>query len=404
MQVFIARQPILDLKQNLYGYELLFRDSFQNFFTSGNPDQASASTVASAAFTFDWDNLTDGHMVFVNATRSMLLGDSIGVLPPTHTVIEILETVKPDKQVLAACRRWKNEGFRMALDDFVYSRDHEPLMQLADVIKVDILNSDEKYHQMMAKTCVDRGITPLAEKVENFAEFQKTREMGYSLFQGYFFARPEILTHRDIPTTKLAQLELLRQLQNQDLDLDKLEQLLRRNVGLSYKLLRYINSAFFALPIEVRSVRHALTLLGEMEVRKWASLVVLAGLVENKPEAIIIQAIFRAKFLEGLAPLCSFEKRSQDLFLMGLFSLLDALLDQPMDQVLKTMPLSLDMKEALISQEGRLGALLSLCFAYEQGQWKQFSVLAKLLNLDEEYVPGVYNEAVTWAKSGFIDR
>ncbi len=403
MQVFIARQPILDLKQNLYGYELLFRDSYQNFFTSNNPDQASASTVASAAFTFDWDALTDGRMVFVNATRSILLGDSIGVLPPDHTVIEVLETVEPDEQVLAACRRWKNAGFRMALDDFVYARQYEPLMELADVIKVDILATDDQYQRKLAQICGDRGITALAEKVENIEEFKKTQQMGYSLFQGYFFARPEILTHRDIPTSKLDQLELLRQLQNPELDLDKMERLLRRNVGLSYKLLRYINSAFFALPIEVRSVRHALTLLGELEVRKWASLVILAGLVENKPEAILLQAIFRAKFLEGLAPLCSMENRSQDLFLMGLFSLLDAILDQPMQDVLESMPLSPDIKDALLTQQGKPGALLNLCYAYEQGKWEQFSSLAHLLGLDEIYVPAVYEQALTWARSGFMD-
>jgi EAL and modified HD-GYP domain-containing signal transduction protein len=410
-QAFIARQPIFDRDRNIVGYELLFRDSFENYFSHPDQNEASSQMITNCSMLFDLSTLTDNRLAFVNATRETLLGEWLTLLPPANTVIEVLETVAPDDEIIEACLRLKRAGYRLALDDFVYRQDYRKLMELADVIKVDVLQSAQEERHEIKKRCVDLNLSLLAEKVEDHQMFDVVQEEGFSLFQGYFFAKPEILVTQDIPANKMTQLRLLQQIQRPEVTPDQLAALLKRDLALSYKLLRYINSAFFGWQVEVHSVRHAIVLLGEKEFRKWASLVVVTSLALDQPQALILQSVFRARFLESLAPLLGLQQRGHDLFLMGLFSMMDVILGVPMKLALKDLPLAEDVQATLLAQNSEaseaqalkpllVADIFLLCNAYEQGNWCQLSTLTETFNLQDKPLPVLYFQAIEWAQTG----
>jgi c-di-GMP-related signal transduction protein len=400
MKTFIARQPIFNREKRVMGYELLFRDSVENFFPECASDVASASVIASSSMVFGLDALTHGKPAFINATKKLLVGESFGMLPASMTVVEVLETVEADEEVVEACRRLKEEGYQIALDDFVYRKDLIPLLKLANVVKVDFKATDLQTCYRLAKKLRRLKITMLAEKIETYKHFGVAKEMGYDLFQGYFFARPEIIAGSDVPGFKLNYVQLLQEIHQPDLDVGRLEEILKRDVALSYKLLRYINSAHFGMRVRVSSIRHAMNLLGAGEVKKWATLVLMSNLGEDKPQQLLVQAVFRARFLESLAPLIELEKRREDLFLMGMFSLIDGVMDQPLDAILDDIPIAEDVKLALTGQRGRLRSVMDACRFYERGRWKEFSRLAGRLAVSEEEVSQLYVEATEWAHQG----
>jgi c-di-GMP-related signal transduction protein len=398
---FVARQPIFDAKKNIFAYELLFRSGLDNFFHSDKPDQASCSVVVDSFLLFGMQSLTGKRRAFLNFTRNLLAQQYATLLPPDQAVIEILEDVRPDPQIVAACQVLKTKGYVIALDDFVLNDASNPLIKVADIIKVDFLNTSVATRRDLARQFVPRGIKMLAEKVESHEQFREAVAAGYTYFQGHFFCKPEVVAGRDIPAFKTNYLALLRTINKKDPDLNEVEQVIKRESSLCYKLLRYLNSAAFGFKSEITSIRHALSLIGIGEIRKWTSLVALAGMGEDRPAALVITSMVRARFCELLASTIGQTARAAEFFLMGLFSIVDAILDRPMSDILNDLPVSADIKEALLGGNNRFRQVHELVLVYEKGNWQKTALYANQIRLAEYTVTEAYLGSVAWAQDIF---
>ena len=398
LEHFIARQPILDAKQRIFAYELLFRSGLDNYFGEVDADEATSRVIADSFLLFGIETMTGGAKAFINFTREILVREYATVLPPEYTVIEILENVEPDEEVIAACRGLKNKGYLLALDDFVYHPRLEPLTELADIIKVDFIISGEEERRKIADTFLPRGIKLLAEKVETMEEFTKAVGWGYSYFQGYFFSKPTIISKQDVPGFKLNLLRILQEANAPEMDFDRLAEMIKQEVSVSYKLLRYVNSVAFGLTQKISSIKRALGMLGENGTRKLVSLVTLADMGQDKAAELLVSSLARAKFCEKTAERTGLAHRSAELFLMGLFSQLDAIMGQPLQEILAELALAEDIKEALLGKKGKLRYILLLVVSFEKGAWKAMTKLAAAVGVKESDLPEIYFEAVKWPR------
>ena len=406
MDNFLARQAIFDRGQNVYGYELLFRSSGSNTFDGSEASLATSQVIANTVFSIGLDNLLGGKRAFINFGRNLLVGDWTTMLPSQSVVIEVLETVEPDSEVLEACRNLRAQGYLVALDDFICDPRFEPLTELADIIKVDIRISSRAEQQKMIAKYGSRGIRMLAEKVETHEEFEWSRDAGYDYFQGYFFAKPVILKGRQVPGFKLNHLKLLEQLQQHDLDFVRLEKLISNDVSFSYRVIRYVNSCAFGDSHPVNSIRQALVILGERETRKWISLATLPALAQDKPNEIVMQAMVRARFCELLAAKARPAASTADSSLIGMFSLLDAMINRPLAQIIGEMHLSSPITEALLggAKPGNsFDLILRLVQNYEAANWDTVAELALQLRVEVAAVASSYLDALRWSSDLFCE-
>ena len=392
---FVARQPILTGDEKVFGYELLFRDGVEDFFRNPDADEASRSAL-NTSMLVGLDVLCDGRRAFVNCTRDILLKDYITLLPSGQTVVEVLETVPADDLVVAACRRLKEAGYTIALDDFSVNDPREALIELADIIKVDLRDTSAVEAAAMVKRYGPWRCRMLAEKVETQEEFAAARKVGFLYFQGYFFRRPETLTAREIPANRFNYLRMLAAVSQRELDVREIENLVKGEASLCYRLLRYLNSAAFGFASEIHSVRHALAILGEREVRRWIRLVATLGSGQDKTSDLVLAALVRARFCELLSP--RIQHGDSDLFLMGMLSLMDTILEIPMSQVIDQVPIDYECKAALLGGASRLRPFYQLMLAQESGEWQAVSELASQLHLSESDVAESYWQAMQWAR------
>ncbi len=400
MNIFVARQPILKKDKSIYGYELLFRNGLENCFNAVNLDEATLAVIRNALLVFGSEKLTGGKKAFINFTKNLLLSEVPSYLPNDNSVIEILETVEVDQEVLAACQELKEKGYRLALDDYVWQEhDQNPLTEVIHFVKVDFLNTLPADRQALVESFRQKDVGLLAEKIETREDFQEALEMGFSYFQGYFFSTPEIISGKDIPGYKLSYLEILKEICRETLDFVQFEKIINLDPPLCLKMLTYLNSAYFGLRHEVNSIGHALNLLGEKEIRKWAALVILANLGKNQPTELMRLSILRARFCESLAPKVNLTMRGSELFLMGLLSLMDVFLGRPLNEILENIPLSKDIKEALLGHQNAHRLVLDLVVNYEKAAWQNVSPLVQQLHLDENDLPDSYASAIEFVES-----
>jgi len=393
--VYVARQPILTREEQLFGYELLFRNGVETYFCSDDPNAAARSTLNSSLL-MGLDTLCDGKRAFVNCTREVLLKDYVTLLPSSQVVVEILESVEPDELVEAACMRLKEAGYMIALDDFAYNDSRESLTQFADVIKVDMRATTGEQRAEMVKRYGPWKSRMLAEKVETREEFVEAKKAGFLYFQGYFFRRPEILSAHDIPENRVNYIRMLQAVSQPELDTREIEKLVKSEASLCYRLLRYLNSAVFGFSSEIQSVRHALSLLGEREVRRWIRLVATLGAGQNRASELVTSALVRARFCELLSP--KIHHGDSDLFLMGLLSMMDAILEIPIADVVSKIALDQETRSVLLGGAGRLRPVYQLMLAQESGEWEQAATLARSLKLVESDVAEAYWQAMQWAR------
>jgi c-di-GMP-related signal transduction protein len=396
-KTFVARQPILDGRKNIFAYELLFRSSTDNFFSSERPDQASSSVLVSSLFLIGIQTITGGRRAFINFTQNLLTREYATFLPPDQAVIEILEDVSPDESVIKACKSLKQKGYTLALDDFPDDGRMDPLLPYVDIVKVDWLRTPPEFCRKLVHELAPKGIKLLAEKVETHEQYRQALGMGYSYFQGFFFCEPEILEGTDIPALHANCMLLLREVNGDEPNLNSIEHVLMREPSLCYKLLRYLNSAIFYFRGDITSVRHALSLLGLEAIRKWISLVTLAGMGDKKPEALVVTSVIRGRFCESVGKVCGRSQDSTELFLMGLFSLIDAILDKPMETLLFALPVSSAIRETLLGKQGGYRLIFDLVCAYERSHWEQVADISNMLHMSEESIAEAYIDAVTWA-------
>lgn len=391
---YVARQPIFDREEKVFGYELLFRDGLENAF-SGDTDEASRATL-DRSLLMGLDVLCDGRRAFVNCTRDTLIKGLVCLLPSTITVVEVLETVPADPDVLGACRSLKEAGYVIALDDYVLDDPREPLADIADIIKVDLQLTTEEQRAQMIRQYGPWRCRMLAEKIETQGDFHRSRDQGFVYFQGYFFRRPEMMSTRDLPANRLHYLKMLNQVSRPVLNVDELEKVIKAEASVCYRLLRYLNSAVFGLKNEIHSVRHALSMLGEREVRRWVRLVAAVGAGQEKSSDLVLSSLVRGRFCELLADRLSHGE--SDLFLLGLLSLMDAMLEVPMAEVLEKIPLDHETKAVLLGQPSVLRPVYQLMLAHESGEWDTAAQLSGSMHLDAEEVAGLYWQAQEWAR------
>ena len=399
MDIFIARQPILDRKRRVYGYELLYRSGPENVFRATCQDQASTKVIGDSMFVMGLDRLTGGRRAFINLTETVLTHDYLTLLPNEIAVYEILETIRPTPAVLEACRKLKAAGYTIALDDFMPDPSLEPRVKLADIIKIDWRQLSERRRGYLIRKFTKRGIQVVAEKIETWGEYEEAHDLGCTYFQGYFMSEPEMLKAREVPAGKLGCLQILSEIHRENLDYDRIEGVVKRDVSLTWKLLRYINSVYFGLRNEVSSIRHAVVLLGEREFKRWAALAAMSGLGDSKPQELLMQAAIRGRLCELLAPNVGLQSRAQEVFLLGMFSLLDAFLDQPLHSILPSLPIAKDVRDTLLGNPGPLRSVLDCAIAQERGRWIRLTARARDLDLDPEDVARMYFAAIEWAEA-----
>ncbi len=401
MEIYIARQPIFNKDLKVCAYELLYRSGKTNVYEAVDGDVASSELISNSLLLFGLEKLTRGHRAFINFTAKLLEDDVAALLPKNRVVVEVLEDVIPEDSLVKACQKIKDAGYILALDDFVYEEKYRPLLNMTDIIKVDFLQTKGKDRKSIMHKINRPNIAYLAEKVETREDFDEAVKMGYTFFQGFFFSKPEIIASGDIPAFKLSYMRLMQEINKPDIDFDQIELLIKSDLALSYRLLTFINSAAFGFKSEISSIKQALALLGQKEIIKWFSLVSLKNIGDDKPEELILTAICRARFCELLAPRLGLKNRAQDIFLMGLFSLVDAFLGQPLDALLKDLPLPQDVKEALTTHKGPMGDILKLVLAYEKGKVEETLTLTEKLNIEEKEVVDYYIEALELANQIF---
>jgi EAL and modified HD-GYP domain-containing signal transduction protein len=391
---YVARQPIFDRDEKVFGYELLFRDGLENAF-HGDSNEASRATL-DRTLLMGLDVLCDGRRAFVNCMRDTLIKGLVTLLPSTTTVVEVLESVPADPDVVSACQTLKEAGYMIALDDYVANDPREGLAEMADIIKVEMQLTTEEQQNALIKQFGPWRCRMLAEKIETRAEFVRARDQGFVYFQGYFFRRPEMMNTRDMPANRMNYLRMLQEVSRPDLELPELEKLIKAEASVCYRLLRYLNSAMFGFGSEIHSVRHALSMLGERDVRRWVRLVAAVGAGEEKTSDLVLSALVRGRFGEFLAP--RVQHGESDLFLLGLLSLIDAMMEMPMAEVLEKIPLDHATKAVLMGKPSELRPVFQLMLAHESGEWAAAEELCRSLRLEPEEVAGYYWQAQEWAR------
>lgn len=394
--IYIGRQPIFDRDLKVYAYELLFRSGTLNQAAPTDApfdgDRATSQVIVNAFIEIGLDRIVGNQCAFINLTRSFITAAAPLPFPHDRVVLEILEDVEPDAEVLAGLRALTGQGYRVALDDFVFREDRQALLELAHIVKIDLRAVPHEDLPTQVALLHRHDLRLVAEKVETREDFEYCRELGFHYFQGYFLSRPNIIQGRQLPPNRLAVLQLLARLQDPQADAGDIERLIAQDVALSYKLLRYINSAFFSLPRKIESIRQAVIYLGSRAIRTWVTLLVVAGL-DNKPAALVSLAMQRARMCELLAQHAQ-RPQPEAYFTVGLFSLLEALIDAPLETILDTLPFTDDIRNALLRQEGPYGEALACAIAYERGSFPQ----ARFGGLGPTEMTDIYLAAAHWAE------
>lgn len=399
MEVLVARQAIFDRNVNVVAYELLYRPSAATGDGMRDDLLATCHVVSGAIFDIGLERMLDGHRGLLNVPGDLLLDERVAALPHNHIGLEVLETTDPTPERLAMCRSLREQGFLLALDDFTGQKHLLPFLEVVDWVKVDY------------RVC--KGLPPaglgrrhpalrpklLAEKVETEEEFEAAKKAGYDLFQGYFLARPKIIGGRRISTSEAARLALLKELSRPELDLRVLEQLIERDASLCYRLLRFANSARFALASTVTSVRHCLVQLGEVEIRRWIALTVLPELAAGRPKELLDTAVIRARMCETVAASAGLGSLGSQAFLTGMFSLLDALLKRPIDELAEDLKFPDPLRKALVDRNcgSDLCAILTAVESYERADWETVEKASDKIRLAAPNVGDAYIEALRWA-------
>ncbi len=397
MKVYLARQPIFTGDKKIYAYELLFRGGVGNFFPAIDGDSATSRVLSNTFFSSDLQQIAGDRRIFVNFTRELVSRRIPLIFPHQVTTVELLEDIVPDEEFMASCREISARGYQIALDDFTYRDDLAELMGLSDIVKIDFLATPRDKIVECLGRFAGLGCAFLAEKVETNEQFRWACDMGFTYFQGYFFSRPEVMRGTDIPPLKVNLLQIMTEAGREGFSMDELDRLIERDVGISYKLLRYLNSPFFRRKTEISSIRHAIMLLGEKGIKGFLSVIVMSELSEDKPDELLKSSVVRARLCEKLGLLNGRRTDPSHLFTLGLFSLIDAILDSPMEQVLRKLPLTGDIKSALLGEQNGLSCYLRLAESYERGDWDAVTAHAAAMGLDQDGLPDIYLDALGFA-------
>jgi c-di-GMP-related signal transduction protein len=397
-EIAVARHPIFDRKKEVFAYELLFKADLQERMTgiSRKKKTVRASVKGmDSILTTGLMRLTSGKLAVINFNREMVINKLPMIFPSEMLGVELLENADADKKMALSVKKLKEKGYLVIVNDDLFNHGALPLIKMADIVGVDfrspglqkrfsIFEEDPARPRFMAKS------------VETAVDFDVAMDKGYQFFQGDFFSAVDIVSLRSIPGYKMNLMRILKEINKPYVEFERIEEILKKDVSITYKLLCFINSPNFGFKTTVQSIHHALTLLGEVEVRKYLSLIVLSSVGTDKPQELVQSALVRAKFCEGLA--MELKKETPNFFLMGMFSLVDAFLGRPMTEVLAGLPLAKDVKNALTGSKNIYRDVLDLVMDYEKGDWRSYEQSITNFNIDSQTISALYFDAIQWGK------
>lgn len=406
--VFVARQPIFDEKQGVWGYELLFRasgDARVSGVGATDADMATAKVIADG-FVLAVQGIEPGQRTLINFPQNLILQNFAYALPADIAVVEILEDVRPEPEVLTAIQEFKEAGYTVAMDDFMGEEELEPFLDFVDIIKVDILGilgPEGAQNADKLRPVVQRlgkyNCRLLAEKVEDDDVYSLCKELGFTLFQGFFFAKPQVIPGKKISSNEISKLQLLKELGNPDFKVDKLSEIIQLDPSLSYRLFRYINSVGMGVRQKVESVTRAITLLGQRQLSQWLRVVIMSDLAPSKKgQEVAFMSVHRGRFLELMTAYCDKSHSPETHFLLGLFSMLDAMLGMPMEEVLAQVPLDDSIKAALTGTDNEYRFCLNLVRAYENSDWDGIEKLLADPGIPMDKTDNYYTQAMDWTQ------
>lgn len=401
--IFLGRQPILDREQSIVGYELLFRSADTLHANIGDQANVDSFVISNVLSNFGIQEVLGKHKGFINVTGALLMSDLLEILPREQTVIEILETVELSDALLHRCRELKEQGFTLALDDNLYHPDYEPLYEIVDIVKIDVLQVPADSLKQMVDLLSNRGLTLLAEKVETIEQYHFCLDLGFDLFQGYYFARPAVLNKRKVDVSGVALLKLL-ELICRDAEITEIEEAFKHNPNLTYNLLRLVNSVVIGMKEKIRTLRHALVVLGMQQLKRWIQLALFAsdktGAAGNP---LLESAATRGRLMEILVkewgPGPQDQDYSESAFMTGVLSLVDVLLGTPMEKILAQLNLAEEVRLALLERKGALGSLLLLTEKLENLDFAEVSQLLNQYHCSREILITAQLEAIDWTNS-----
>lgn len=400
MDVFIARQPIFNRNMNVYGYELLYRQSRNNFYEGTDDDQATTSLINNTLMVFGFQELIEQKKGFINFSQNLILSELAYLLPKDKVVIEILEKVEPNESVLEACRKLKERGYLLALDDFVleqYSKEYIPLIEMADIIKVEFPAIQGNGIQRMIDKYGKRIIF-LAEKVETREDHKRAMAMGFKLFQGYYFSKPIMKNLKDIGVLNVNLMRIMNELNKEPINYINITEIIQQDVGLSYKFLKMSNSVYYGSKYRIKSIKQGLMFIGLEELKRWIYLMMLRGVQCTDNAELVKNSMVRGKMLSLLAKELRLRNES-DYFISGMFSAIDVLMNTSMNEALVGLPLSLNVLEALTGKRNQLRWYLDIVLALEQAKWQQLEEETKYPMLSAEKYMRLYTEALKWQRT-----
>lgn len=399
VDIFIARQPIFDRQTKVFAYELLYRSDLHNRANISSDEYATMKVIANSLL-IGLQKLTGDRRAFINFNRKLLLGQVPMMFSKDALGVEILGSVDPDEYVLRVCKRITRLGYQLIMDSFSLHEDYQQLLEMASIIKIDFRTTNAQQRKMIIRRINHHAPNAefLAMKVETRAEYDEALETGFEYFQGFFFQEPALISRQEMPGYKLHYLSILKKIHEPVFDLKGIEEIIKRDVSLTYKLLRFINSAAHGFKVTIRSIHHALILLGKRELRRWLSIIVMSGIGTNKPPELMKVTVIRARFCELIADEFGFRESPSDYFLMGMLSLVDAFLDRPLEEILAELPVEENIKKALLTREGGAHGILQLVEHFEKAQWEEFGRMANDLGLDGSKIALLYLDAVEWSK------
>lgn len=397
MKIFLARQPILDRSNKLFGYELLFRDGEDNRFPNINGDVATIEVIKNSFFNMGINKVTQGKKAFINFTENILKSDIFYLIDNENTVVEILENIEPDNEVLKVCEKLRKMGFIIALDDFVYDEKYMNLMDLANIIKVDFSVTKGYERESIIKLVNSPKVKFLAEKIETLEEYKQALDLGYSYFQGYYFSKPIIITQKKISGNQMVHLKILNKLHLPEFDLEAIEAFIKKDMSLSVKLLRLINSSYYNFANKIDSLKQALVIMGQEQIKRWLYIVTLKEIGECIPDYLVISSIQKAHFCESLTLKTIESNKAFSAFLIGLLEKIDILLGVPFEYAIEELTINDEVKKVLLGdRETYLGKIKKLADSYENGDWNTVEVYGSFLGLKQEDIVEAYIDSIDW--------
>jgi EAL and modified HD-GYP domain-containing signal transduction protein len=397
MYAFIARQPILDRDKNVFAYELFFRDGKNNCYPSVERDTATSKLIAKNYQTLNLDDISCSKKSFINFQPETLMSGLPASLDPENVVVELLADRNGTSSLLDMCKHVKNMGYKISLGDSSLEPRWNEYLPFIDLLKVNTNTENLDFLTKNVNRLIDANVQLIADKVETQNSFSAFRDMGFDYFQGYFFARPESVSNKNLPTSKLTLVELIGASSSDIFDIESINNVIEHDVGLSYMLLRFMNNPAINKRYKITSLRHALNYMGEVEIKKFIALLALANLSDEKPLELLHLSLVRAKFCDLLGTEKNIGNNPPTAFLVGLFSMLDGLLDQQMGYLIEKLPLVDEVKEALCGGQNDLSMFLMLVKAFESGNWLKVIRLSKTLELDQKLLHSLFNKAILWS-------